>query len=257
MGKQFLREELTNTLQEGKKIFIPYMMAGDGGTHILEERLHFLKECGATAVEVGIPFSDPVADGPTVQAAGKRSLEQGTTLMSLFDTLIDFKTDRPLPIVIMTYVNPILAIGVKTFAKACTQAGVDGVIIPDLPMEEESLISNELQANEIAFIRLAALTSPEHRLRKIARKSEGFLYAVSVTGTTGTRTEHDPHVKTYLQQLKSFSSVPVLAGFGISSSEQAKILSHYCDGVVIGSKIVDLFYKGKVDEIRQLIQQSL
>src|SRR5699024_9476984 len=143
----------TNTLQEGKKIFIPYMMAGDGGTHILEERLHFLKECGATAVEVGIPFSDPVADGPTVQAAGKRSLEQSTTLMSLFDTLIDVNKDRAHPIVNMTYVKPISEIGVKTCAKACTQAGVDGVINSELPMEEESLISNELQANEIDFIR--------------------------------------------------------------------------------------------------------
>src|SRR5699024_1856085 len=169
MGKQFLREELTNTLQEGKKIFIPYMMAGDGGTHILEERLHFLKECGATAVEVGIPFSDPVADGPTVQAAGKRSLEQGTTLMSLFGTLIDFRTDRPLPIVIMTYVNPLLAIGVKTFAKACTHPGVDGVSIPPLAVEKEALISNELGANEIAFISIAALTCPDDRFRNIAR----------------------------------------------------------------------------------------
>ena len=105
-------------------------------------------------------------------------------------------------------------------------------------------------------IRLAALTSPEHRLRKIARKSEGFLYAVSVTGTTGVQTDYDQHVKTYLQQLKSFSSVPVLAGFGISSSEQAKMLSRYCDGVVVGSKIVDFFHEGKVNEIRQLIQQS-
>lgn len=254
MSNQILDKALADKLATGEKIFVPYIMAGDGGLDILEERLNFLQEAGATAVELGVPFSDPVADGPTIQAAGQRALANGTSLTTLFETLQAFKERSTLPVILMTYFNPIYTYGVEAFAKSCEQAGVSGIIIPDLPMEEESLIADLLKRHAVSFIRLAALTSPEKRLREIAAHTEGFLYAVSVKGTTGIRSTHEKEVNTYLQQLKEFTSVPVLAGFGVSNAEQASELGSACDGVIVGSKIVDLLHQGKFDEIKELIR---
>lgn len=254
MSKAILDKALTEKIASGEKVFVPYIMAGDGGVDILEERLDFLQEAGATAVELGIPFSDPVADGPVIQEAGQRALANGTNLQSIFDTLARFKERRTLPVILMTYFNPIYTYGAEAFARSCEEAGVSGIIIPDLPMEEEALVSDLLKQHNIAFIRLAALTSPEERLEEIASRTEGFLYAVAVKGTTGTRSSHESEVGTYLQRLKQFTNVPVLAGFGVSSAKQAKELGSYCDGVIVGSKIVDLLHQGKTEEIKALIQ---
>src|SRR5699024_7475203 len=239
------------------KIVVPSIMAGDVGLDILEERLKFLQECGAAAVELGTPFSDPVADGPTIQNAGQRALQNGTTLQGVLATLEKFKGKRSIPIILMTYINPIYTYGVERFAKDCANAGVNGVIIPDLPLEEETMITDYLKEYAIADIRLAALTSPDERLAEIARRTESFLYAVSVTGTTGARTSHGSNVNTYLQNLKQMIDIPVLAGFGVSTPKQAHELGSSCDGVVIGSKIVDLFHRGKTNDIKQLIQKSI
>ncbi|SFB05695.1 tryptophan synthase, alpha chain [Lentibacillus halodurans] len=241
----------------GENIVIPYIMAGDGGLDILEERIGFLEECGAAAVELGIPFSDPVADGPTIQDAGQRALQNGTTLQSVLEALESFKEKRSIPVILMTYINPIYTYGMERFAKDCTNTGVNGVIIPDLPMEEETMITGSLEKHAIANIRLAALTSPDERLSEIAQRTEGFLYAVSVTGTTGARNTHGSNVKTYLQNLKKMTDTPVLAGFGVSTPEQAHELGSNCDGVVIGSRMVDLFHSGRTDDIKQLLQKSI
>lgn len=253
MGKANLETVLQDTLQAGNKICVPYIMAGDGGLSILEDRLRFLKDCGATAVELGIPFSDPVADGPTIQQAGARALEKGASLSAILEQLLSFKQPAPLPIILMTYLNPILAIGVEGFAKKCISAGVDGVIVPDLPMEEESILSAALADSDIALIRLVALTSPEERVTVLAGKSEGFLYAVTVNGTTGGRDTHVNDVGAYLQHLKAKSTVPVLAGFGISSPARAREFAEHGDGVVIGSRIIELFQQQRFDDIRELI----
>lgn len=257
MGKQKLESMLQQKKAANQNLFIPYIMAGDGGLDSLAERIDFLTECGVSAIELGIPFSDPVADGPTIQEAGTRSLANGTTLKGVLELLKDTKEDRKIPIIFMTYVNPILNYGVEKFALDCAHSGVDGIIIPDLPMEEEDLVATELANNNIAFIRLAAMTSPEERLKEIAKRSEGFLYAVSVMGTTGARRSHSEEVKGYLENLKKYSTVPVLAGFGVSNVEQAQELSAHCDGVIVGSKIVDLLHQGKNEEVKQLIQGSL
>ncbi|MBY7142204.1 tryptophan synthase subunit alpha [Virgibacillus sp. NKC19-3] len=257
MGKSKIDQSLQEKQAGNENIFVPYIMAGDGGLNILEERITFLQECGAAAIELGIPFSDPVADGPTIQEAGIRALENGTTLPSILKMLKDFKEKRSVPIILMTYVNPIFTYGREKFAADCKESGVDGVIIPDLPMEEEALLAEVLQNNAIAFIRLAAMTSPQERLTELANRSEGFLYAVSVTGTTGARATHDKAVKDYLQMLKRTSSVPVLAGFGVSNTEQAQKLSSYGDGVIVGSQIVRLLHDGKTDEVKKLIHDSL
>jgi tryptophan synthase alpha chain len=257
MGKEKIAARFSEKLADGKNLFVPYIVAGDGGLDILEERIQFLDDCGVAAIELGIPFSDPVADGPTIQEAGLRALENGVTLRKILDKLAPSKSTRNVPIILMTYINPIYAIGVEEFAAKCAQVGVDGVIIPDVPMEEEDLVAGALAYHDIAFIRLAALTSTPGRLEEIASRSEGFLYAVAVAGTTGARAVHEDRVYQFLADLKSQCGVPVLAGFGVSSPEQANRLTAHCDGVIVGSKIVDLLHQGRDAEVRELIESSL
>lgn len=257
MGKSFINQAFADKQAAGQNLFVPYIMAGDGGLDILEDRINFLQDCGVAAVELGIPFSDPVADGPTVQSAGERALADGVTLRGVMNMLRDTKDQRSIPIILMTYLNPIYTYGIDTFAADCEAFGVDGLIIPDIPLEEEPVIATALTKHDIAFIRLAALTSTPERLREIAKRSEGFLYAVSVKGTTGARASHGQEVGSYLEMLKEHSHVPVLAGFGVSTPTQAQDLSSHCHGVVVGSKIVDLLHEGKDDDVRKLIEGSL
>lgn len=256
MSKQQLEQRLCQQQATGQKAFIPYIVAGDDGFDSLKETILFLESCGVSAIELGIPFSDPVADGPIIQQAGQKALAQGITLEKVLLFLETFP-ERTVPIVLMTYINPIFAYGVEQFATRCREVNVSGVIIPDVPMEEEALLTGPLAANEIAFIRLAALTSTPERLTEIARRSEGFLYAVAVTGTTGERTSHDTTIHKYLKNLKDHSRVPVLAGFGISTAVQAQALQTSCDGVIVGSKIVDLLATGNKESIRTLIAESM
>ncbi|MBM7540891.1 tryptophan synthase subunit alpha [Amphibacillus cookii] len=256
MPKAKLDQAFEQTLSKGDKIFVPYIMAGDGGIDALPEQIKFLQEQGATAIELGIPFSDPVADGPTIQAAGLRALAEGVSLRSVLDKLTETKQDRSIPIVLMTYLNPIYSYGIEAFALSCQQAGVDGIIVPDLPLEEEGLLTPSLADYQIALIRLAALTSSNQRLKKIATQTEGFLYAVTVTGTTGERAAFADKVTIYLEQLKTMTDKPVLAGFGVSKPEQVRALSKYCDGVVVGSKIVASLHENKRAEIKPLIQAT-
>ncbi|WP_077324267.1 tryptophan synthase subunit alpha [Virgibacillus siamensis] len=257
MSNLKLDKALKEKLQNNKKLIVPYIMAGDRPLGQLEEQLNFLQNSGAAAVELGIPFSDPVADGPTIQDAGQRSLEQGTTLSSVLTKLKSFKEERTIPVILMTYLNPVFTYGAGNFARDCADAGVNGVIIPDLPLEEEAIVKDDLQENAISYIRLAAMTSPDERLQKIAERTEGFLYAVAVTGTTGARTTHDSNVKNYLQKLKNYTDKPVLAGFGVSTSSQAHELAEACDGVVIGSTIVNFLHEGKTENVQQLLEESV
>ncbi|WP_318508878.1 tryptophan synthase subunit alpha [Bacillus sp. T3] len=239
-----------------EKAFVPYIMAGDGGLEVLEERLLFLEKCGVTAVELGIPFSDPVADGPTIQQAGIRALENGTTLKKVLQTVEAARKKVSIPIILMTYMNPILAFGIDRFAELAHQAGVDGCIIPDLPIEEEEIIEPLLNQFNIDLIRLVTLTSTSERIKEIATKGNGYVYAVTVTGITGARTGFDENLGKFLNEVKSMSPLPVLAGFGISTPEHVKEVSQYCDGVIVGSKIVDLFAQNKLQEIEVLIKSA-
>ena len=257
MSKTKLESLLQKKIASDENLFIPYIMAGDGGLEALKEQILFLESCGVSAIELGIPFSDPVADGPVIQEAGIRSLDSGTTLKGVLETLKSFINERKVPIILMSYINPIFNYGVEEFAQDCKASGVSGVIIPDVPFEEEEFLLTPLSSNDVAFIRLAALTSTKERLKRIAQQSEGFLYAVSVTGTTGKRAEHQDRVYKYLADLKAQSNVPVLAGFGISNASQAQKMNESCDGVIVGSAIVDMLHEKKYDEIKSFIQKSL
>ncbi|MDQ0155020.1 tryptophan synthase subunit alpha [Robertmurraya andreesenii] len=251
-----LEKAFKRTMDRNEKAFVPYIMAGDGGLNQLKEQIIFLEACGATAIEIGIPFSDPVADGPTIQAAGLRALAEGTTLRSVLSTIQELRPIVSLPLIIMTYMNPIYAFGIPAFVQAAGRAGVDGLIIPDLPIEEEEIIIPYLDVEEVELIRLVTLTSSRERMKEIAQRGRGFLYAVTVTGTTGIRAEFHEQVGEYLKTLHHLSPIPVLAGFGISSPEQVKEMGQYCDGVVVGSKIIELFRENKRDEIEKLIKAA-
>ncbi|MEI5908733.1 tryptophan synthase subunit alpha [Bacillus spongiae] len=248
--------KLHQTLQLAKerkeKIFVPYIMAGDGGLHTLGEKITFLESVGATAIEIGIPFSDPVADGPTIQKAGMRALNEGVSLEDILEELSTIRKKTNIPFIIMSYINPIFSYGIEKFQAKCHEAGVSGVIIPDVPLEEMELLNSIYMDEEISIIQLVSLTTPTERVKKIAQTSQGFLYAVTVTGITGERKEFSDQLNSFLELLKANSSVPVLAGFGISSREQIEEMNELCDGVIVGSKIVQSFHENKLQDIEQL-----
>ncbi|WP_053363799.1 tryptophan synthase subunit alpha [Bacillus sp. FJAT-27251] len=238
------------------KAFVPYIVAGDGGLESLKDKLLFLQECGVDAVELGIPFSDPVADGPTIQKAGLRALNEGTTLKGVLETVQSFKDQITIPLIVMSYANPIMALGITKFAEKAALAGINGCIIPDLPIEEEDLFLPELEKHGIELIRLVTVTSPEDRIREITARGSGYVYAVTVAGITGARTSFAGNLSHFLQQVKEISPLPVLAGFGISTPRQVAEMASHCDGVIVGSKIVQLFHEGKLEEIRELVEAA-
>lgn len=246
---------LQNCERKGEKAFIPYIMVGDGGLSSLKEQLLFFEKNGATAVELGIPFSDPVADGPVIQSAGIRALENGTTLKKILAEVTSLRKEVSIPLIFMGYSNSILAYGLNQFIEDSLKAGIDGCIIPDVPIEEEALFA-PIQDVGIALIRLVTLTSPKDRIAKIVKDAQGFIYAVTVTGITGAREAFGSEVGAFLQQVKEISPVPVLAGFGISSPDHVRNATQYCDGVIVGSKIIQCLQNNQKDEILDLIQAS-
>lgn len=250
-----IAEALQQVEQKGEKAFIPYIMAGDGGLSSLKEQLLFFEQNGATAVELGIPFSDPVADGPVIQLAGIRSLNNGTTLKKILEEVTELRKEVSIPLIFMGYSNSILAYGLKQFTEDCVKAGIDGCIIPDVPVEEEALFA-PLKDAGIPLIRLVTLTSSKERIAEITQDAQGFIYAVTVTGITGTRDSFGEEVGGYLQQVKEISPIPVLAGFGISTPEHVQKATKYCDGVIVGSKIVDSLVNNRKEDIIPLIQAS-
>ena len=236
-----------------QKAFVPYIMAGDGGLETLKDKLLFLQENGVDAVEIGVPFSDPVADGPTIQQAGIRALGAGVSLTRVLEAIQSFKEEITIPLILMTYTNPVIAFGVERFAEKAALAGIDGCIIPDLPIEEEDLFSPSLEKEGIELIRLVTVTSPDERIEKIAAKGNAYVYAVTVAGITGARSGFQSELGGFLAKVKKASKLPVLAGFGISTPEHVREMNKHCDGVIVGSKIVELFHENNLEEIKQLI----
>ncbi|WPK12611.1 tryptophan synthase subunit alpha [Lysinibacillus louembei] len=251
-----IQQAIEQVLAHGDRAFVPYIMAGDGGLEALKTTILRLQEIGVTAIEVGIPFTDPVADGSTIELAGQRALQNGTTLKSVLATLASFAEEITVPLVAMTYLNPILAYGAATFARDAKQAGIYGVIIPDMPLEERDIIYSALQQEEIALIQLISLTSPAERIEKLAAASEGFIYAVTVNGITGARSNFANELEAHFAKLKAASTIPVLAGFGISTPEHVKKFASFSDGVIVGSKIVDALTNNDWTTIEALVEAS-
>jgi len=251
-----LQQAIDQTTTAGHKAFIPYMMAGDGGLETIKPTIIKLQQLGVTAIEVGIPFTDPVADGPTIERAGERALAAGVTLKKVLQTLASFKEEITVPLVIMTYFNPVLAYGLEAFAQACAAGGVKGIIVPDVPLEESGILREALNPHSIDVIQLVSLTSPPERIVRIAAASQGFVYAVTVNGITGERSNFATNLEQHFASLRQTSPIPVLAGFGISTPEQVKSMGMLGDGVIVGSAVVTALHEGRMAAIEALIAAS-
>lgn len=226
--------------QSGKKALIPYIMAGDGGLDKTEQHIEALVEAGVDMIELGIPFSDPMADGPTIQRASERALQHGVTLRKVLAFVKRIHQTTTIPLIAMTYYNPVFKYGLDKFVADATEAGIDGVIIPDLiPDEAEEFIEKARQF-ELAVIFLLAPTSNHERIEKVVAASTGFIYYVSITGITGAKLVMDEKIQSSIQTIKQMTDTPVAVGFGISNPEEAAWASSIADGVIVGSAIVKL-----------------
>ncbi len=218
---------------------IPFITAGDPDLNTTAQALRLLDQSGADLIELGVPYSDPLADGPTIQAAATRALQRGVRLDDVLEMVKDVAPDLKAPLILFTYYNPILNRGIELFLKQIADVGVKGLVVPDLPLEEaESLLKPAAEIG-IEVILLVAPTSPKERIEAIAQQSQGFIYLVSVTGVTGIRTQLESRVPDLIQQMRTVTDKPIGVGFGISEPDQAQQVKNWgADAVIVGSAFV-------------------
>jgi tryptophan synthase alpha chain len=221
-----------------QKGFIPYITAGDPDLATTEQLLLELAHAGATVIELGVPFSDPMADGPVIQRASERALKNSFGLQALLDMTARVRKQIDTPIILFSYFNPLLQFGLKNLAGAARDAGLDGVLVTDLIPEESGEFEAELRAHDLNMIFLVAPTSTDERLRLVAEHASGFVYAVSRAGVTGTRESVSTEAEKLVNRMRAFTSLPIAVGFGISNVEQVRDVQRYADAVVVGSAIV-------------------
>lgn len=224
--------------QEGKKGFIPFITAGDPDLDTTAELLVELANSGASIIELGVPFSDPMADGPVIQRASERALKHGFGLKEIFETTAKARVKIETPLVLFSYFNPLLQYGIDKLARDARQAGIDGILVTDLTPEESEQFAATLKLNNLDMIFLVAPTSTDARLRMIADHASGFVYAVSRAGVTGARENLSREAELLVARVRRFSSLPVAVGFGISNAEQVAQTLLYADAAVVGSAIV-------------------
>jgi tryptophan synthase alpha chain len=224
----------------GERALVPYFTAGDPSLADTCRLVIEAERRGADVVELGVPFSDPLADGPVIQRAAMRALAAGTTVPRLFEAVRTLRKDVSLPLVLLTYYNPVLAFGLQAFARTAADVGVDGVIVADLPPEEADPLATEAEAAGLDLIHMLAPTSTLKRVRLIARRSRGFIYVVSLTGVTGERQEIPPDLAAQIRTLRLVTTKPICVGFGISTPEHVAAIGRLADGAAVGSAIVRL-----------------
>lgn len=229
---------LKDMKKKGKRAFIPYIMAGDPDLEKTREALMLFERIGADIVELGVPFTDPLADGPTIQRASERALKNGITLRKVMEFVKEMRELTSIPIVLMTYYNPVFKYGEERFVKEAVKYGVDGIIVPDLPPDEAKDLIRLSRRHGLATIFLLAPTSTEERIRKVVKASRGFIYYVSITGITGARLEVDKSLDDSIKRIRTLTDKPVCIGFGVSNPEEASRMSAIADGVIVGSAIV-------------------
>lgn len=231
-----------------KKAFIPFITAGDPSLEVTEQLLYAMEEAGADLIEIGIPFSDPTAEGVVIQAANERALKAGCTTDRLFDMLEKTVGKIHVPMVFLTYVNPIYTYGKEKFMKRCVQCGISGLIVPDMPYEEKGELKPVCEAYGIQIISLIAPTSQE-RISMIAKEAEGYIYCVSSLGVTGVRSEIKTDIKAMVDLVRRATDTPCAVGFGISTPRQAEEMAAVSDGAIVGSAIVKIIEKYGADSI--------
>ena len=227
---------------KNKKVFIPFITGGDPDIETTRKILYALNEAGAGIIEIGIPFSDPIAEGPVIQEASQRALEAGTTTDSLFELVKEVRSDIKIPILFMTYANVVFKYGADKFADRCNECGIDGMIIPDVPYEEKAEFAEVCKNHNLDFISMIAPTSKD-RIQMIASEAEGFIYCVSSMGVTGVRSDFSNNLDEMIKSVREVTDVPVAIGFGISTPEQAATMAALSDGAIVGSAIVKLVEK--------------
>lgn len=252
-----ISETINDKLSLKKLAFIPFVVAGDPDLETSKKILLALQRAGSDIIELGIPYSDPLADGPVIQKAAKRALDNGMSLRKAIQMKASLKGELKVPVVIFTYYNPVLAYGVEAFVKDIKEAGFKGALIPDLPIEEAEDFIKLCKDNDIELVMLVTPTSGDDRIKKIAEVSQGFIYLVSVTGVTGARSSFSEHVESSLAKLKKHTDKPICVGFGISESEHVDQLKKLdAQGAIVGSAIVKHIEKniGQPDEIVKVIE---
>jgi tryptophan synthase alpha chain len=224
--------------RENRRALIPYLTAGDPSLEVTHHLILALEEAGADMIEVGMPFSDPMADGPTIQRASERALAGNVSLKSVLHLVREIRKKTEIPIILFGYYNPFFIYGTKRLAFDAREAGVDGILAVDLPPEEADELKGFTDQAGLNLIFLLAPTSTAERMRLIARKASGFIYYVSVTGVTGARSTLDKDIEPYVKQIRRFSSLPVGVGFGISTPDHVKKVTRFADAVIIGSALI-------------------
>lgn len=242
-------ERFNKLNKENKKALITFLTIGDPNVEVSEKAIFTMQEEGADLIELGVPFSDPSADGPTIQRADERALEQGVDIFTVFSLMERIRDKVEIPLVFLLYYNVIVQYGVEKFFKRCMETGVDGLIIPDLPYEESGEIKEYTEKYGIYQISLVSPTSKE-RIKSIAENANGFLYCISSLGVTGEKSSFNTDFNEFVGTIKKYSDVPACVGFGISNGSQVKELSEYFDGMIVGSAVVKAIASGESVEER-------
>jgi len=226
-----------------KKALITYVTAGDPSLEKTEELIYAMERGGADIIELGVPYSDPIADGPVIQAADQRALDNGTTLSGVFEVVRNARKNTDIPLVFLIYFNTILSQGVEKFVKKCEETGIDGLIIPDLPLEERGEISEFLKGSSIDLIPLVAPNSKERLGDIINKGGSGFVYCISSFGVTGVRDNFEVDIKGFLEEVRAVTDLPLAVGFGISNRKHVEDMHKIADGAIVGSAIVKLVHE--------------
>jgi len=231
-------ETFSSLRKAGRKALIPFLTGGFPSLSLSLKLSLELAKRGADIIEIGVPFSDPIADGPIIQSASQVALAKGASLGRILDLIEQFRVQSPTPVVLMSYYNPLLRWGIRSFMKEAQAAGVDGVIVPDLPPEEAGEMLEASEGLDLDLVFLVAPTSSEKRIRLISKVTRGYIYYVSVIGTTGVRRSLASDLKPAILRIREHTDLPIAVGFGISTSDQAKAASSLADGVIIGSALI-------------------
>jgi tryptophan synthase alpha chain len=244
-----------NALQaEQSKALVTFITAGDPNLAVTEEIIYLLEEAGSDVIELGVPFSDPMADGPTIQLSSERALASETTLYGILELVTKVRKRSQIPIILMGYLNPLFAYGYDRFCQDAACAGVDGLLIVDMPPEESRELTIHAKKHDVDVIFLLTPTSDASRIATVDKLGSGFVYYVTVTGVTGARSSVSASLAQELARVKEVISIPVMAGFGISTPEQAGEVAKLADGVVVGSAIVKLFEQFSGEELKQRLR---